>query len=88
MSFVDMYRAAIAKRAGIPDAAARKALGYGSAYRYEQAVMNQRKFSLPALEDILELLAEADSRSKSTGIDAKVVLETTVAEIFRRMERP
>ena len=50
--------------------------------------MNQRKFSLPALEDILELLAEADSRSKSTGIDAKVVLGTTVAEIFRRMERP
>lgn len=87
MSFTDMHRAAVAKKAGIPDAEARKAYGYASAYRYEQGIKNQRKFSLPALEDILELLADADSRSKSSGVDPQVVLETTVAEIFRRMER-
>lgn len=86
-SFTDMHRAAIAKRAGVPDPEARKVYGYASAYRYDQAVKNQRRFSLPALEEILELLAEADSRSKSSGVDPRVVLETTVAEIFRRMER-
>jgi len=87
MSFTDMHRAAVAKKAGVPDAEARKAYGYSSAYRYDQGVKHQRRFSLPALEDILELLAEADSRSKSSGVDPQVVLETTVAEIFRRMER-
>lgn len=87
MAFVDMHRAATAKNTGIPDHEARKAYGYSSSYRYEQAVKNQRRFSLPALEDILGLLAEADLRSKSTGVDPRVVLETTVAEIFRRMEQ-
>lgn len=87
VSFVDMYRAAAARKAGVSDGDARKALGGMNAYRYEQAVKNQRRFSLPALEDILELLADADRRCKSTGIDPQTVLETTVAEIFRRIEK-
>ncbi len=86
MSFVDMYRAAAARKAGIPDGEARKALGGMNAYRYDQAVKNQQRFTLPALEAILELLADADRRCKSTGIDPQTVLETTVAEIFRRMD--
>ena len=89
MAFVDLYRAGVARKAGIPDAEAKKALGYGgSGYRYDKGAQNQRKFSIPTLERILELLAEADKQMKTTGPDARVVLETTVAEIFRRMERP
>lgn len=88
MAFVDIYRAGAARREGIPAAEAKKAYGYGgSGYRYDKGAQNQRRFSLPVLEDILELLAQADSRMKASGIDARVVLETTVAEIFRRMER-
>ena len=87
MAFVDMYRAAVARRAGVPDAEAKKACGYGgSGYRYDKGAQNQRRFSLPMLEDILELLAEADGRMKQSGIDPRVVLETLVAEIFCRME--
>ncbi len=87
MAFVDLYRAGVARKAGIPDAEAKKALGYGgSGYRYDKGAQNQRKFSIPTLERILELLAEADKQMKTTGLDARVVLETTVAEIFREME--
>ena len=87
MAFVDLYRAGVARKAGIPDAEAKKALGYGgSGYRYDKGAQNQRKFSIPTLERILELLAEADKQMKTTGPDARVVLETTVAEIFREME--
>ena len=87
MAFVDLYRAGVAREAGIPDAEAKKALGYGgSGYRYDKGAQNQRKFSIPTLERILELLAEADKQMKTTGPDARVVLETTVAEIFREME--
>lgn len=87
MAFVDMYRAAAARKANIPAAEAKKAYGYGgSGYRYDKGVQNQRRFSLPALEEILELLAQADSRMKTSGVDPRVVLETLVAEIFLRME--
>ena len=87
MAFVDLDRAGVARKAGIPDAEAKKALGYGgSGYRYDKGAQNQRKFSIPTLERILELLAEADKQMKTTGPDARVVLETTVAEIFREME--
>lgn len=87
MAFVDMYRAAAARKEGIPAVDAKKAYGYGgSGYRYDKGVQNQRRFSLPMLEDILELLARADSGMKQTGASPRVVLETTVADIFRRME--
>lgn len=87
MAFVDIYRAAAAKRAGVPAQDAKKAYGYGgSGYRYDKGMQNQRRFTLPMLEDILELLAQADSRMKASGVDSRVVLETLVAEIFLRME--
>ena len=87
MAFVDIYRAAVAKKAGIPAPEAKKAYGYGgSGFRYDKGTQNQRRFTLPMLEEILELLAQADSRMKASGIDPRVVLETLVAEIFLRME--
>lgn len=87
MAFVDLYRAAVARKAGVPDAEAKKALGYGgSGYRYDKGTQNQRKFTIPTLEKILALLAETDGRMKTAGADARVILETTVAEIFREME--
>jgi len=87
LAFVDIYRAAAARKAGIPAQEAKTAYGYGSSgFRYDKAVRNQRRFSLPMLEDILELLADADSRMKASGVDSRVVLETLVADIFRRME--
>ena len=86
MAFVDMYRAAAARKAGIPAAEAKKAYGYGgSGFRYDKGVQNQRRFSIPQLEDILELLARADGEMKQSGVDPRTVLETAVVQIFRRM---
>ena len=86
MAFVDMYRAAAARKAGIPAAEAKKAYGYGgSGFRYDKGVQNQRRFSIPQLEDILELLAQADGEMKQSGVDPRTVLETAVVQIFRRM---
>ena len=86
MAFVDMYRAAAARKAGIPPAEAKKAYGYGgSGYRYDKGVQNQRRFSVPQLEDILRLLERADGEMKQSGAEPRTVLETAVAEIFRRM---
>ncbi len=88
MAFVDMYRAAAARKEGIPPAEAKKALGYSGSggFRYDRGVENQRRFSLPMLRDILALLARADSQMKQSGPDPRVTLEAAVAEIFRRME--
>ncbi len=86
MAFVDMYRAAAARKAGIPAAEAKKAYGYGGGgYRYDKGIQNQRRFSVPQLEDILELLARADGEMKLSGVDPRTVLETAVVQIFRRM---
>lgn len=88
MAFVDMYRAAAARKEGIPPAEAKKALGYSGSggFRYDRGVENQRRFSLPMLRDILAMLARADSQMKQSGPDPRVTLEAAVAEIFRRME--
>ena len=89
MGFADLYRAAVAKRAGIPNAQAQKELGYfgGSAFRYQRAAENQRRFSLEALGAVVTLLAEEDARLKETGVDATVQLETVIARIFMILDR-
>lgn len=88
MAFVDMYRAACAKAEGLPDSEARSAFGYGGgAYRYTKAVENQRRVGSSCLGEILHLLAEADLAMKTTGIDPRLTLESTIAEIFLKMSR-
>lgn len=84
MAFVDIYRARTAARAGVSDEQAKKAFGYGSAgFRYTKGKESQRRFSDEALRKILELLARADSRLKSSAVDGRVVLEMAVIEIFQ-----
>ena len=86
MAFVDMYRAAVAKRVGVPDAEAKKAYGYGGGgFRYTKGMENQRRFTVEQLEDALRLLAQADSSMKSTGGDPRIALETVVVQVFRRL---
>ena len=88
MAFVDIYRAAAARAAGLSEKDARAAFGYGaSAYRYTKAVENQRRVDSRCLGEILETLANADQDMKTGGIDPAVVLETVVARIFLIMNR-
>lgn len=89
MGFADLYRAAVAKRAGIPTAQAQKELGYfgGSAFRYQRALENQRRFSLDTLGAVVTLLAEEDVHLKETGVDAVTELETVITRIFMVLDR-
>ena len=88
MAFVDIYRAASAKAAGLSEKDAKTAFGYGGGgYRYTKAAENQRRVDRRCLGDILEALARADRDMKTGGIDPAVVLETTIAEIFLIMNR-
>lgn len=84
MSFADIYRAAAAKRGGIPTPQACKELGYfgGSTYRLQKAGESQSRFSQNTLGDIILLLARTDSSMKETGANPTVLLETAVTNIF------
>lgn len=84
MSFTDLYRAAAARRSGVPAPQAQKELGYfgGSAYRYQKALENQSRLDSTALGAIILLLAQADSSMKESGANQAVILETVVTNIW------
>lgn len=87
MAFVDMYRAAVARRAGVAEAAAKKAYGYGgTGFRYTKGLEGQRKFRLPQLEAALGVLADADSRMKTSSGDGRILLEAAVVGVFRCLD--
>ncbi len=84
MAFVDMYRAAVARRAGVAEAEAKKAYGYGgTGFRYTKGLEHQRRYTLAQLEAALGILADADSRMKSTGANPRTTLEAAVVDVFR-----
>lgn len=86
MSFVDYYRAAAARRSNTPEATARKELGYGGSYRFTKALEQCGRMSNTALEDALEILADADFHMKQAGADGRTVLEATILQILQRLQ--
>lgn len=84
MSFADLYRAACAKRAGIPAAQAQKELGYfgGSVYRYQKALESQSRLDKRVIGEIVLLLSDADAAMKDTGAAPVTVLETVVTQVY------
>ena len=87
MSFVDYYRAAAVRRAGVADATARKELGYGGSYRFTKALELCGRLSGAALSGALEILADADLRIKQNGADGRTVLEVTVLRLIELLRR-
>ena len=87
MSFVDYYRAAAVRRAGVADATARKELGYGGSYRFTKALEQCGRLSRPALEGSLEILADADARMKQSAADGRTVLEVTILRLIELLRR-
>lgn len=87
MSFVDYYRAAAVRRAGVTDATARKELGYGGSYRFTKALEQCGRLSRPALEGSLEILADADARMKQSAADGRTVLEVTILRLIELLRR-
>ena len=87
MSFVDYYRAAAVRRAGVADATARKELGYGGSYRFTKALEQCGRLNRPALEGSLEILADADARMKQSAADGRTVLEVTILRLIELLRR-
>lgn len=84
MAFVDVYRAACARADGLSEQEAIVAFGYSgsSSYRYRRALEHLKQINLCYLKQILATLAQADREMKTSGVDAIIVLETTVIELF------
>ncbi|MDL2232905.1 DNA polymerase III subunit delta [Ruminococcaceae bacterium OttesenSCG-928-L11] len=81
LSYVDLYRARVAKDAGIQQNEVVERFKYkGREFRVRNA-FNSR-LSAAALREALEALYTCDRRMKSTGIDDKVLLEQTVTKLF------
>ena len=83
-SFVDLYRAKVAKRAKVEGGEAMNAFGYyGSRqFRYTRAASDEGRYSKDFLREALLVLAQADLTLKSQRMDGRVVLEKAVTQIF------
>lgn len=81
MTYVDLYRARVAKESGKTPADIVARFGYkGREFRVNNA-WNSR-LSMRALRDSLEALAACDMKLKSTAVDGQVLLEQTVIQLF------
>jgi DNA polymerase-3 subunit delta len=80
MSYADLYRARVAKDEGQTPADVISAFGFRSDFRVNSAF--SARISAGALRQSLALLLDCDLKMKSTGLDDKILLEKTVAELF------
>ena len=83
MSYVDLYRARVAKDNGVSAGQAAAQLGYkGREFRIKNAFSACANLSAGFLRQTLEELARCDLRLKSTGLDGRVLLEQTVVRLL------
>lgn len=80
MSFVDLYRARIARDGGKTADEVARIFGYKSAFRVQNAF--SAKLSAAQLRKALITLYDCDVKMKSTGLDDKILLEKAVTELF------
>lgn len=80
MSYVDIYRARIARNEGVNAPELSKMFGYKSEFRVQNA-FNSR-LSAEQLRTCIKYLYDCDVKMKSTGIDDKILLETAVTKLF------
>lgn len=83
-SFIDLYRARVARADGknAAELAALFAAYKGKEWRVKNAMRDCEHFSVRRLCDILELLAEADFRLKSSKTDNVIILQEVITRIF------
>lgn len=84
-TFVDMYRAKTARSCGKTKADIAKDWPRAYARRdfvIDKAMTAQQKYSAAALRACLDILLSAEQAMKSSGGDADVILDETVAKIF------
>ncbi len=82
-SYVDMYRAQVALDAGQGADAAAQVFNYKRReFRLKNAARSSSQMSMQQLRTCLEILADADSRIKSTALDERRILEETMLKLM------
>lgn len=81
MSYVDLYRARIARDSGVTQRDFMNAFAYKSEYRAKNAFNG--RLQAPALREALTVLCDCDRKLKSTGTDDRVLLEQAVIRLFQ-----
>lgn len=84
-SFVDMHRCKAAELNRMAYTQVNKDFEKNAKpYRYQKAMNNAQKFSMTALEEILQLLLKADIASKSSSQDKKQMLYVLTTQIISK----
>ncbi len=84
-SFVDMHRCKVAELKRLSYTQVNKDFEKNAKpYRYQKAMNNAQKFSLSALEDIMQMLLKADIAAKSTSQDKKQMLYVLTSQIISK----
>lgn len=83
-SFVDLYRGYTTRQANVPAAQAAADFGYAKNREFliKNAMADSGGYTAPQIGALLEVLAAADSRLKSTGGSDRVILEEAIAKLF------
>lgn len=83
-AYVDMYRVQIAMSTGENATAPAQIFNYSNkAFRLNDAARNSAQMSLEQIRLCLEILAQADSKLKSTAFDERRILEETVLRLMQ-----
>lgn len=82
-TYSDMYRAKVIAHEGGQQRDLKKLFpqAYKSDFKLRNAFRRAGRFSMPALRKSLELLAEADTKLKSTSVDHRTVFEKLMIEL-------
>ncbi len=87
-SYSDIYRAkAAVKSAGKAELIAKYYNYAGKEFRLSNAASTSASLSFEAIEECVEILAEADMSLKSTSMDKRLVLEQAVVKLARAARR-
>lgn len=83
-AFVDLYRGYAARQMAVPASQAATELGYAKNREFvlKNAMSDSAGYSPKELGKMLDTLAQADLRLKSTGAVDRVILEQTIARLF------
>lgn len=82
-AYVDMYRAQVALSSGEAVDAAADVFNYRrSAFRLKNAARNSADMSLEQIRNCLDILADADTRIKSTALDERRILEELMLRLM------
>ncbi len=88
-AYADIYRYKVALNAGKGYSDFAEALGYkgNQSYRFNKIASFTRKSSIGSIRRAIDVLSEADVRSKSTKADPQILMTETIAKLASCVER-